>query len=857
MYKRNQHIHFRYWAAPLLNGTIQTPSPACREPCRTHTERKQMEEALRTSQERYRGLFAAMQEGFALYEIITDAAGSAVDCRLVDTNPAFEHLTGLSREAVLGKSLREIFPGIEDQWLQIFGEVGLTGAAKRFETYSQEFSRYYSIYAYRPQKLHVAAIFTDITGQKQAEEELIQMNYSLQEATVYAREMALQAELANAAKSEFLANMSHEIRTPMNAILGLSHLAQQTVLTPRQKDYLNKLDRSAQSLLMIINDILDFSKIEAGKVDIQKTAFALSSVFDNITSILAFRAQEKNIELLFDRGFTTPHFLVGDAVRLQQVLVNLAGNALKFTGQGDVIVSVYPVHEDATSAELHFEVKDTGIGISREDQQKLFEPFTQVDSTMTRQFGGTGLGLAISRRLVELMGGQLTVESEPGRGSVFQFNIQFGLCAADDGGVMQPYAGLTGRRVLVADDSETVRDVVGKMFEIMGVKVDTVESGPACIEKFEKAGRDTPYDLVILDWKMPGMDGIELAGKIRRRNGSGFPRILMVTGYGYEDMKTAAGELRVDGWLEKPFTLAMLCAAAKQALGIAERETPRAAQQHTAQPVPSAVLRGARVLVVEDNELNRQVAGEILMGAGVLVSYAANGIEAVAAMKEGNFDAVLMDVQMPIMDGYTAATRIREWEEKVNRKTRLPIIAMTAHAMRREFELSIEAGMDGHLTKPINAADMLAVFAGWIQKQHQAADAEQIVSRSPAMTDAFMPVIPGINTAEALSRINGNLDLYVKILKIYKNNHPAPEAIVDHFRKGDQETARREAHTVKGMSAQIGAADLHGIAAGLEESIKAGDGAAVEKNAMLFIDELQKVLASVDRFITYTEHNVN
>jgi signal transduction histidine kinase len=331
-------------------------------------------------------------------------------------------------------------------------------------------------------------LMNEISVRRQAEEELRQMNLNLQKATVYAREMALQAELANAAKSEFLANMSHEIRTPMNAILGLSHLARQTALTSRQKDYLCKLDRSAQSLLAIINDILDFSKIEAGKLEIKKTSFALSSVFDNLTSILAVRAQEKGLELLFDVGFTTPYFLEGDSVRLQQVLVNLTGNALKFTEQGDVIVSVYPVREDDRAVELHFEVKDTGIGITEEDQKKLFEPFTQADSTMTRRFGGTGLGLAISRRLVECMGGRLSVESQPGRGSVFQFDIRFGLSAADDDGACRSDTGLRGRRVLVVDDSETVREVIGNMLEIMGVRVDTTASGDACMEKLANAG---------------------------------------------------------------------------------------------------------------------------------------------------------------------------------------------------------------------------------------------------------------------------------------------------------------------------------------------------------------------------------
>jgi signal transduction histidine kinase/DNA-binding response OmpR family regulator len=701
-------------------------------------------------------------------------------------------------------------------------------------------------------------LINEISVRRQAEEELRQMNLNLQKATVYAREMALQAELANAAKSEFLANMSHEIRTPMNAILGLSHLARQTALTSRQKDYLCKLDRSAQSLLAIINDILDFSKIEAGKLEIQKTSFALSSVFDNLTSILAVRAQEKGLELVFDVGFTTPYFLEGDSVRLQQVLVNLTGNALKFTEQGDVIVSVYPVHEDDRAVELHFEVKDTGIGITEEDQKKLFEPFTQADSTMTRRFGGTGLGLAISRRLVECMGGRLSVESQPGRGSVFQFDIRFGLSAADDDGACRPDTGLKGRQVLVVDDSETVREVIGNMLEIMGVRVDTTASGDACMEKLANAGKHIAYDLVILDWKMPGMDGVELAKKISQQSGAGSPRILLMTGYGCDDMKAAAGELRVDGWLEKPFTLTTLSTAVKQALGMGGNAALRSVQQDGALKVPEAVLKGARVLVVEDNELNRLVAGDILMGAGVLVSYAVNGIEAVAAMKEGGVDAVLMDVQMPLMDGYTATRKIREWEGKVNRKNRLPIIAMTAHAMRHEHEMSIDAGMDDHLTKPINAADMLAVLARRIQKQqHEAADTERLHTAAAAMTGTDMHATACINAAEAIARIDGNLELYIKILKLYKNNHPAPEAIVEHFRLGDKETAQREAHTVKGMSAQIGAEGLRGIAAGLEESIKAGDAAAVEKNAALFTDELQKVLASVDRFINCSDQTGN
>jgi two-component system sensor histidine kinase/response regulator len=410
--------------------------------------------------------------------------------------------------------------------------------------------------------------------------------------------------------------------------------------------------------------------------------------------------------------------------------------------------------------------------------------------------------------------------------------------------------------VVVADDSETVREVVGNMLEIMGLRVDTVASGAACLEKLAQASENTRYDLAILDWKMPGMDGIELAEKIRSLGGEPCPRILMITGYGYDDMKTAAGELRVDGWLEKPFTLAMLFTAVQKALGV---NMPGALQppQIEAPQVPPALLRGARVLVVEDNELNRLVAGEILTGAGVLVSYAANGIEALAAMKEARFDAVLMDIQMPLMDGYTATRQMRAWEVKVKRKKRLSIIAMTAHAMRHEHAISIEAGMDDHLTKPINAVDMLAVLVRWVQGGREPVGDSARIMPSPAGGDAARAGIYGINAASAIARIDGNFDLYLKIVKLFKNNVPKPDAIIELFRRGEHDAARREAHTAKGMSAQIGAERLQGNAAGLEESIQAGDREAFEKQAVLYAAELKKVVLSVDQFIHCSDEHPN
>jgi len=399
--------------------------------------------------------------------------------------------------------------------------------------------------------------------------------------------------------------------------------------------------------------------------------------------------------------------------------------------------------------------------------------------------------------------------------------------------------------VLVVDESATFREVLEKMLETMGLRVETVSTGMECLHRLHNPGSQGAYDLVISDWKMPGMDGIELVKIIKNFSAGVIPRILMITGYGADDLKTASGELMIDGWLEKPVTLASLSAAIEKSLGV-EGHKKKLAGSLLQIAIPPAIA-GVRVLVVEDNELNRQVAGEILAAAGVLVSYAGNGIEAVAAVKDGHFDAVLMDIQMPLMDGHTAASRIRAWEKKINRQRRVPIIAMTAHAFREEYKMSLQAGMDDHLTKPINAADLLSVLANWTARD---------TARHAELAQAFGPEPepePVINTAEAIARIDGNLELYIKILKIYKNNLPPPQEIIQHFKKGDVHTARRQAHTVKGMSAQIGASGLHGIAAVLEEAIRAGDEANVEKHAVLFVEELEKVFTSIDRFVRTAE----
>jgi signal transduction histidine kinase/CheY-like chemotaxis protein len=534
-----------------------------------------------------------------------------------------------------------------------------------------------------------------------------------------------EAEDATKAKSEFLANMSHEIRTPMNAIMGMAHLALKTDLSAKQYDYLKKVDISAKSLLGIINDILDFSKIEAGKLDMEALDFQLEDTLDNISTLVGIKTQEKGLELLFKTDPAVPTALVGDPLRLGQILINLANNAVKFTDTGEIVIATELVQKDASQVTLKFSVQDTGIGMTAEQAAKLFQPFMQADSSTTRKYGGTGLGLTISKRLAEMMGGKIWVESEKGRGSMFSFTANFGLGKEKAKKQYKPVSEMRGMKVLVVDDNATSRDILQDMLESFTFVVTVAASGPEGISELEAADKDKPFELVVMDWQMPGMDGIEASRRIKHnKNLSKVPTIVMVTAYGREEVMQQAEEAGLEGFLLKPVNPSMLFDAIMQAFGEALPETSRVAHRHEQEAEALEHIRCAQVLLVEDNEINQQVAQEILEGAGLKVILATNGQEAVDAVKENNYDAVLMDVQMPVMDGYTATRKIREWEGGRRNaeggmgnegNDPIPIIAMTAHAMAGDEDKSLQAGMNGHVTKPIDPEQLFVTLQKWIK----------------------------------------------------------------------------------------------------------------------------------------------
>jgi PAS domain S-box-containing protein len=635
------------------------------------------------------------------------------------------------------------------------------------------------------------------------------------------------AETATRTKSAFLANMSHEIRTPMNAIIGLSHLALKTSLTAKQRDYVSKVHNAGTSLLAIINDILDFSKIEAGKLDVESTDFRLDDVITSVTTVIGQKVTDKGLELLAHVAPTVPQFLIGDPLRLGQVLINLVSNAVKFTERGEIVVCVALLQHTGEKCQLKFSVRDTGIGMSKEQAAKLFQPFTQADMSTTRKYGGTGLGLTISRRIVELMGGQIWLDSEPGVGSTFTCTAWFGIGQQKDGGRIVPEK-LIHLRALIVDDNAGARAIIDDLLKGVVAHADAVASGAEAIAAVKQADAADAYDVVFMDWHMPGMDGLQAARALKADLCLEHPpAIIMVTAFGREEIREEAERLHLDGFLVKPVTRSMLVDALVTAFADAGDQAAAVARA-TAEGVS---LAGLRLLLVEDNDINQQIAVELLEGVRAKVDVVNNGREAVDRLFGGPipppYDAVLMDLQMPVMDGHQATAKIRSDQ----RFQDLPIFAMTAHATLEERDLCLANGMNGHISKPIEPARLFDTLGTVARQSPKAAPGGTSATGDSTVTD--LPPVDGLDRADGLRRVGGNSRLYVKLLRQFASQQAdAVGQIRAALAGNDTDCATRLAHTLKGVAGSLGAAQVQAAAASAEILLRDGSAPAAVNAAL-------------------------
>ena len=762
-----------------------------------------------------------------------------VQGRIVGWNSQAEKIFGWTREEVLGKPLdTTIVPpryreahkygmrrfvdsgsgAVLDSRIEIFGlrrdgtEFPIELAITRVQLEGE--SQY-----------EFCSFIRDISERREREQSLMAAN--------------VRAEAANVAKSEFLANMSHEIRTPMSAIIGMAYLALRTELNPKQHDYVGKIHRAALSLLGIINDILDFSKIEAGKLEVEEIAFFLDDVLANVASVTSQKAADKQLEYLFHVPHTIPRNLVGDPLRLGQVLINLVNNAVKFTESGELELACSMLDNASPGhVGLRFSVRDTGIGMSEQQKAKLFRAFSQANGSTTREYGGTGLGLSISQQLVELMGGTIHVETDPGRGSSFHFDLEFTLSGLPERITLMPPA-LNEVRVLLVDDSSIALEILVEALQALPLRVDTSASGAeAEAAIIEADANGDPYKLVLTDWQMPGMDGIELARRVRANHRLSLtPSTVLVTAFGREAVQHEAEAAGIIGFLFKPIgqsvlvdTLISLFAPGGD---VADSDELLSRRDYA-----------VRVLLVEDNQVNQQIAVELMAVQGISVDVASTGHQALEKLMLAGPEAyslILMDLEMPQMDGHEATIELR----KDARFNNVPIIAMTAHALSEIRERCLREGMQDYVTKPVDPEKLYSTMARWLGQAMPARVA------LPARDSGAIAGLSGLDSALGLRHVAGNAALYVQLLDRFRASQRGAAAdIRNDFEGGRRDAACKRAHTLRGVAGNIGARDLQALAQSVEESLRldSSDASRLAHRIATLAEALGAVVRSLDQY---------